>query len=54
MRCLVEPSGVVLEVGQDLAVGYSAHDAQSVSLYLEESFSFRVNTPEAAIQVILG
>jgi uncharacterized linocin/CFP29 family protein len=44
----------VLEVGQDLAIGYSAHDAQSVSLYLEESFSFRVNTPEAAIQVILG
>jgi uncharacterized linocin/CFP29 family protein len=44
----------VLEVGQDLAIGYSAHDAQSVSLYLEESFSFRVNTPEAAIQVVLG
>ncbi|MHA7984317.1 family 1 encapsulin nanocompartment shell protein [Rathayibacter sp. CAU 1779] len=44
----------VLEVGQDLAIGYRTHDADSVSLYLEESFSFRVNTPEAAIQVIIS
>lgn len=44
----------VLEVGQDLAIGYSSHDARGVNLYLEESFSFRVNTPEAAIQVVIG
>ncbi|QDZ15958.1 family 1 encapsulin nanocompartment shell protein [Humibacter ginsenosidimutans] len=44
----------VLEVGQDLSVGYRDHDAQGVSLYLEESFSFRVNTPEAAIQVVIS
>ncbi|WP_022900161.1 family 1 encapsulin nanocompartment shell protein [Humibacter albus] len=44
----------VLEVGQDLAIGYREHDAQSVSLYIEESVSFRVNTPEAAIQVVLS
>lgn len=36
------------ESGQDLAIGYSSHDAESVSLYLEESFSFIVATPEAA------
>jgi hypothetical protein len=28
---------------------YEGHDAQSVQLYLEESFSFRVPTPEAAV-----
>jgi len=38
----------LFESGQDLSIGYSHHDAESVSLYLEESFSFRVATPEAA------
>lgn len=39
----------LFESGQDLSVGYDSHDATSVALYLEESFSFRVATPEAAI-----
>ena len=39
---------VVLDVGQDLAVGYSHHDADAVYLYLEESFTFRVLEPDAA------
>ena len=38
----------LFESGQDLSIGYSHHDAETVSLYLEESFSFRVATPEAA------
>jgi uncharacterized linocin/CFP29 family protein len=38
-----------LELGQDLAVGYSHHDAETVTLYLEESFSFRVAEPDAAV-----
>jgi uncharacterized linocin/CFP29 family protein len=37
------------ESGEDLAVGYDSHDAERVSLYLEESFGFTVATPEAAI-----
>ena len=36
------------ESGQDLAIGYDHHDAEAVSLYLQESFSFLVATPEAA------
>jgi len=39
----------LFESGQDLSIGYASHDAQSVQLYLEESFSFRVATPEAAV-----
>jgi uncharacterized linocin/CFP29 family protein len=39
----------LFESGQDLSVGYLSHDADSVRLYLEESFSFRVATPEAAV-----
>jgi uncharacterized linocin/CFP29 family protein len=35
--------------GQDLAIGYDHHDAELVHLYLEESFSFVVATPEAAV-----
>lgn len=37
-----------LDVGQDLAIGYGHHDADSVHLYLEESFTFRVLEPDAA------
>jgi uncharacterized linocin/CFP29 family protein len=39
----------LFESGEDLSVGYAAHDADAVHLYLEESFSFRVATPEAAV-----
>lgn len=35
--------------GQDLSIGYDSHDPQVVRLYLEESFSFHVATPEAAV-----
>ena len=38
----------LLETGQDLSVGYDSHDADVVHLYIQESFSFRVATPEAA------
>jgi len=39
----------LLDVGQDLAIGYSHHDADVVHLYLEETLAFRVVEPEAAI-----
>jgi uncharacterized linocin/CFP29 family protein len=39
----------LFESGQDLSIGYDSHDADKVRLYLEESFSFRVATPEAAV-----
>jgi uncharacterized linocin/CFP29 family protein len=39
----------LFDCGEDLAVGYESHDADTVQLYLEESFSFRVVTPEAAV-----
>jgi uncharacterized linocin/CFP29 family protein len=38
----------LFESGQDLSIGYDHHDANEVHLYLEESFSFVVATPEAA------
>jgi uncharacterized linocin/CFP29 family protein len=36
-------------VGEDVAIGYASHDAETVQLYLEETFTFRVLTPEAAV-----
>lgn len=39
----------VLEVGQDVAVGFDHHDADTVHLYFEESFTFRVVEPDAAV-----
>jgi uncharacterized linocin/CFP29 family protein len=38
----------LFESGQDLSIGYDRHDEDDVHLYLEESFSFLVATPEAA------
>jgi uncharacterized linocin/CFP29 family protein len=35
--------------GQDLSIGYLDHDREVVRLYLEQSFSFHVATPEAAV-----
>lgn len=40
-----------LTVGQDFSLGYAHHDADTVSLYLESSFAFRVHTPEAAVAI---
>jgi uncharacterized linocin/CFP29 family protein len=39
----------VLDVGQDLSIGYLDHSADSVRLYFEESLTFRVLEPDAAI-----
>ncbi len=39
----------IFDSGQDLAIGYDSHDADHVHLYLQESFSFHVATPEAAV-----
>lgn len=39
----------LFESGEDVALGYASHDADSVSLYLEESFTFRVVEPDAAV-----
>jgi uncharacterized linocin/CFP29 family protein len=39
----------LLELGEDLSIGYHHHRADTVDLYLLESFSFRVATAEAAV-----
>lgn len=38
-----------LTLGQDLAIGYLSHDAESVELYLQESLTFYVATSEAVV-----
>jgi uncharacterized linocin/CFP29 family protein len=39
----------LFDCGEDLSIGYDAHDAENVDLYFVESFTFRVATPEAAV-----
>lgn len=39
----------LFDAGEDLSVGYDRHDAENVHLYVEETFTFRVATPEAAV-----
>ncbi|WP_028209646.1 family 1 encapsulin nanocompartment shell protein [Paraburkholderia mimosarum] len=38
-------------VGQDVSIGYASHDADSVKLYLQESFTFMMLTSEASVAV---
>lgn len=38
-----------LTVGQDFSIGYLDHTAEKVRLYLQESFTFRVLSPQAAV-----
>lgn len=39
----------LFESGQDISVGYDRHDGDQLQLYLEQTFSFRIATPEAAV-----
>jgi uncharacterized linocin/CFP29 family protein len=41
----------LFESGQDLSIGYHHHDADTLHLYFEESFAFRIGTPEAAVSL---
>jgi uncharacterized linocin/CFP29 family protein len=41
-----------LHLGQDTSIGYLSHDTDTIELYLEESLTFRVNTPEAAVNLV--
>ncbi|GIW40323.1 MAG: bacteriocin [Candidatus Binatia bacterium] len=41
-----------LVVGRDISIGYSSHTDSSVRLYLVESLTFRVHTPEAAVSFV--
>lgn len=37
------------DVGQDISIGYSWHDAENITLYFEESFTVHVMEPDAAV-----
>jgi uncharacterized linocin/CFP29 family protein len=39
----------LFESGEDLSIGYDSHDAETVNLYLIESFTFRVASDDAAV-----
>lgn len=38
-----------LDVGQDISIGYLSHSGSAVTLYFQETFTFRVLTTEASI-----
>jgi uncharacterized linocin/CFP29 family protein len=41
-----------LDLGQDISIGYLSHSETSVKLYLQESFTFRLLTTEAAVALL--
>jgi len=41
-----------LTVGRDLSIGYADHSRSGVQLYLQESLTFRVLSPEAAVPLV--
>jgi uncharacterized linocin/CFP29 family protein len=38
--------------GADFAIGYLGHDANGVDCYLEESLTFRISSPDAAVALV--
>ena len=40
-----------LTVGEDFSIGYLSHDADEVHFYIEESLTFKNNTPQAAVHL---
>ncbi len=38
-----------LNIGQDFAIGYHSHTSEEVQLFIMESFTFRIITPEAVV-----
>ena len=40
-----------LDLGQDISIGYSSHSSTMVELYLQETFTFRLLTNEAAVSL---
>jgi len=40
-----------LRLGQDVSIGYTSHDADSVQLYFTESFTFAAYTTEASVPI---
>jgi uncharacterized linocin/CFP29 family protein len=45
---------LALDIGQDFSIGYLSHTADTVELYLQESFVFRVLTTEATVAIDAG
>jgi uncharacterized linocin/CFP29 family protein len=43
-----------LDIGQDISIGYLSHSQTIVELYLQETFTFRVLTAEAAVVLAPG
>lgn len=41
-----------LALGQDLSIGYLSHDADTVQLYFQESFTFLAYTAEASVSLV--
>jgi uncharacterized linocin/CFP29 family protein len=41
-----------LAIGQDVSIGYSGHSDSAVRLYLQETFTFRLLTTEAAVALV--
>jgi uncharacterized linocin/CFP29 family protein len=44
----------VLDIGQDISIGYQSHSSSVVELYFLESFTFRLLTAEAAVVLSPG
>jgi uncharacterized linocin/CFP29 family protein len=38
-----------MSIGQDVSIGYDHHDADSVTLYFQETFTYLTYTPEAVV-----
>lgn len=52
--CSMRGDDCELVIGQDFSIGYQSHNATDVNLYFTETFTFRVNTPEAFVPIVVA
>ena len=41
-----------MDIGQDASIGYASHTDSTVTLYLQETFTFRLLSAEAGVALL--
>ena len=52
--CSMRGDDSELVIGQDFSIGYQSHTATDVNFYFTETFTFRVNAPEAFVPLVIA
>lgn len=52
--CSMRGDDSEIVIGQDMSIGYQSHTSTDVNFYFTETFTFRVNVPEAFVPLVVA